>query len=89
MSGISEDEIVTLRGTVLAGYASKTALAKAFGRHIRTIDRWKVALNVPTIKVGNEEWLSVQGLRDALTKRDQPVPAPVKRGPGRPRKTAL
>jgi hypothetical protein len=89
MPTISDDEANTLRGTVLAGYASKPALAAAFGRHIRTIDRWKVELNVPTIKVGSEEWLSVAGLRDRLTRQASPVEAPVKRGRGRPRKISV
>jgi hypothetical protein len=83
---ISDDKSAELRGQVLAGYASKAELAAASNRHIRTIDRWKTTLNVPTILVGGVEFLSIEGLRRALTGQPAPVDAPVKRSVGRPRK---
>jgi hypothetical protein len=86
MASTSDDEANALRDTVLEGYAPKPKLAKAFERHVRTIDRWKVQLNVPSIRVGNEEWLSIDGLRQALTRQAVPAAVPVKRKRGRPRK---
>jgi hypothetical protein len=85
MPTITDDEASTLRGELLAGYASKPELARAFRRHPRTIERWKHELNVPFIKLGNEELLSIQGLRDRLTGKVSVQPSEPKRR-GRPRK---
>jgi hypothetical protein len=78
-------EAAALREQVLAGYAPKRQIAKAFGRTIRTVDRWKVTLNLKVIRVGNEEFLELATLRRALT-GEGVEPTARNRGRGRPRK---
>jgi hypothetical protein len=85
-STILSPEVEAVRALLLVGLAPIPAFAKAVNRSPRQVNTW-IAEGLPIIRIGRTPYVDLPKARPWLQAQNPTEPeAPVKRGPGRPRK---